>query len=126
MSQATLRTRRGFTLVEIMIVVVIIGVLLAIAVPNFVRARESSRAKSCVSNLKSINGAMEQWAMDNKKASGQPVVTTDLYGTDKYVKAEPVCPGGGEYIIEAVGIDPTCTVGDSGTPADATDDHVLP
>lgn len=126
MSQISSRTRRGFTLVEIMIVVVIIGVLLAVAVPNFVRARQSSRAKSCVANLKSINGAMEQWAMDNKKASGTPVTATDLYGTDKYVKTEPECPGGGNYIIEAVGIDPTCSVDDSGTPADPTDDHVLP
>jgi prepilin-type N-terminal cleavage/methylation domain-containing protein len=64
------RAERGFTLVEIMIVVLIIGILLAIAVPNFVRARESSRAKACVSNLKQIDAAKEQWAMDNNKRTG--------------------------------------------------------
>src|SRR5947209_15377900 len=58
--------RKGFTLVEIMIVVLIIGILLAIAVPNFIKARETSRTKSCVANLKQIDAAAEQWAMDNK------------------------------------------------------------
>ncbi|MCL6624082.1 MAG: prepilin-type N-terminal cleavage/methylation domain-containing protein, partial [Fimbriimonadales bacterium] len=56
------RRRKGFTLVEIMIVVLIIGILLAIAIPNFMRARETSRTKSCISNLRQIDAAKEQWA----------------------------------------------------------------
>ena len=118
--------RRGFTLVEIMIVVLIIGILLAIAVPNFIRARESSRAKSCQSNLKSINGAKEQWAMANKKTSADTPNQDDLYGADKYVKTEPACPAGGTYAINAVGTEPSCSVGANGTATDASDDHVLP
>lgn len=118
--------RRGFTLIEIMIVVVIIGILLAIAVPNFVRARESSRAKSCVANLKSINGAKEQWAMDLKKTSADTPTESDLYGTDKYIKSTPVCPGGGSYTLAAVGTVPTCSVGTNGANGGASDDHVLP
>ena len=118
--------RHGFTLVEIMIVVLIIGILLAIAVPNFIRARESSRAKSCISNLKQIDSAKEQWAMDNKKTSADTPTDADLYGADKYVKSAPACPSSGTYTIAAVGTAPTCSVGDNGTAADTSDDHVLP
>ena len=117
--------RRGFTLVEIMIVVLIIGILLAIAVPNFIRARESSRAKSCVSNLKQIDSAKEQWAMDNKKTSADTPTTADLYGATKYVKSTPNCPASGTYAINAIGTTPTCTVGANGA-GDTTDDHILP
>ena len=66
--------RSGFTLVEIMIVVLILGILLTIAVPNWMKAREGARAKSCLENLRSIEGAKEQWAMENRKGSGDAVV----------------------------------------------------
>src|ERR1041384_4886037 len=110
MKKLARKLRHGFTLVEIMIVVLIIGILLAIAVPNFIRARESSRAKSCQANLKSINGAKEQWAMANKKTSADTPSADDLKGTDKYGKTEPSCPGGGTYTINPIGPEPTCSV----------------
>ncbi|MBI1334296.1 MAG: prepilin-type N-terminal cleavage/methylation domain-containing protein [Armatimonadetes bacterium] len=101
---------RAFTLVEIMIVVLIIGILMAIAVPNFVKARESSRKNSCIANLKQIDSAKEQWAMDNKKDAGASVAMTDLVGATLYLKANPSCPSGGTYTVDNIGTNPSCSV----------------
>src|SRR5438067_1339324 len=109
------RLRRGFTLVEIMIVVLIIGILLAIAVPNFIKARETSRAKSCIANLKQIDSAKEQWAMDNQKTQGATLTggLSDLVGTGatSYIKNTPTCPSGGTYTVGDIGTAPTCSTG---------------
>ncbi len=112
------RGEKGFTLIEIMIVVLIIGILLAIAVPNFIKARETSRTKACVSNLKQIDAAKEQWAMDNKAAAGATIDggLADLVGADNYIKATPECPAGGDYEVEAIGTDPTCSLAASTGP----------
>ena len=105
------RAERGFTLVEIMIVVLIIGILLAIAVPNFVRARESSRTKACVANLKQIDAAKEQWAMDNNKANGDTCTMQNLTtGENPYLKSEPKCPSNGTYTVGNVGTSPSCSI----------------
>ncbi|MBS1704156.1 MAG: prepilin-type N-terminal cleavage/methylation domain-containing protein [Armatimonadetes bacterium] len=107
---------RGFTLVEIMIVVLIIGILLSIAVPSFIQARQSGRRSSCLANMKEIESAKEQWAMDNRKSNGDTVAFTDLVGMTLYMKSTPSCAEGGTYSLNPIGTVPTCTV--SG--------HVLP
>ena len=89
-----------------MIVVLIIGILLAIAIPNFVSARESSRAKACVGNLKQIDSAKQQYCMDKKlrrrqlsrrRHDRQHRDGLQLVGTSGYIRATPVCPSAGTY-----------------------------
>ena len=110
---------KGFTLVEIMIVVAIIGLLAAIAIPNFVRARQKAQAEACIANLRQIEGATQVWAVDTGAADSSSPTWTDL--VPNYIRTQPSCPGGGTYALSAVNGRPTCSVGSSSTPA-----HVLP
>ena len=101
--------KSGFTLVEIMIVVLIIGILLAIAIPNFMKARETSRTNSCIANLKQIDAAIQQYAMDNKLTGTDAVTLANLTGgTDPYLRSTPTCPSGGTYTLTDVSTRPTC------------------
>lgn len=101
--------KKGFTLVEIMIVVAIIGILIAIAVPGFIKARERSRSNACAENLAKIDGAKEQWALENKQPEGATVDLAQLVGPTSYIKKTPVCESGGDYTVNAIGTDPTCS-----------------
>jgi prepilin-type N-terminal cleavage/methylation domain-containing protein len=103
--------KSAFTLVEIMIVVAIIGLLAAIAIPNFIKAREASQKNACIANLKQIDGAKNTWALEQKKISSDVPVDTDLFGTTVYIRDKPACPANGTYDLLQVSDKPTCTVG---------------
>lgn len=103
-----MKGKKGFTLVEIMIVVAIIGLLAAIAIPSFIKARTESQKNACINNLRQIDAAKEQWALANKKVNGDAVVEAEV---NAYIKGgAPDCPADGTYTYAVVGTDPTCSI----------------
>jgi prepilin-type N-terminal cleavage/methylation domain-containing protein len=121
--------KAGFTLVEIMIVVAIIGLLAAIAIPNFVKARTTAQKNACVNNLRQIDGAKEQWALETRAAETATPGDADVQG---YLKngANIVCPSGGaaatfaaSYTVGNLQTAPVCQIGNGFAAPNA---HVLP
>ncbi|MDA3923570.1 MAG: prepilin-type N-terminal cleavage/methylation domain-containing protein [Kiritimatiellae bacterium] len=109
--------RKGFTLVEIMIVIAIISILAAIAIPNFLKSRKVSQTNACIANLKQIQGACEQ-----AKLAGVTPADATIYGAANYIKVAPTCPAvaASAYTIPSGDADPVC-------PNVATySDHKLP
>jgi prepilin-type N-terminal cleavage/methylation domain-containing protein len=100
--------RNGFTLIEIMVVVAIIGLLASIAIPNLKHAIDRSRQQVCAVNRKNIDGAKLQWALDHKEPLTATPADEDLFGESRYIDHKPDCPARGEYSLNAVGEKCTC------------------
>jgi len=109
--QIKTNNKLGFTLVEIMIVVAIIGLLAAIAIPNFVKARSTAQQNACINNLRQIDGAKDQWAIEKGKTTGDPTAGSEAE-VEAYIKgaAAPKCPAGGSYTYNGVSTNPVCTL----------------
>lgn len=132
--------KKGFTLVEIMIVVAIIGLLAAIAIPSFMKARTTAQKNACVNNLRQIEGAKDQYAIEVGRTNGwawtdEATGWSNLVGaTAGYLKGYPACPASdstiakgligraqNDYAINPIGTAPTCSIVGAGS-----DIHVLP
>lgn len=116
-------TKKGFTLIEIMIVLAITGILVALVVPGYLRAVENTRGQTCQENLAQIESAKEQWALEFKHSDGTSVndssaflKDTNIFGFNGYIKKTPKCPASGTYSINSIGSDPTCSIGSGNIP----------
>ena len=100
MNRAAAKQSNGFTLVEIMIVVAIIAILAAIAIPNFVKNRTESQRRACIANMRLIATSAENWRTVHNMALIGDDWKTKLIGSGNYIKVEPSCPASGTYTVE--------------------------
>ena len=111
MKMLNAKSRAGFTLVEIMIVVAIIGLLAAIAIPNFVRARQTAQTNACINNLRIIDSAKQQWALERGQQTSATPASSDIAPyLGRAGTAMPGEPLGGSYTINALSIVPQCSM----------------
>lgn len=101
---------RGFTLIEMAIVLLLLSVLLAIAIPSLMRARSNAQINACKTHLWHIRDAKQRWAMENRKTENDMPSKDDLYPS--YLKTWPECPAGGIYGIGTVDQAPECSIGE--------------
>ena len=86
------------------------GLLAAIAIPNFVKARQVSQQNACLMNLRAMDGAKRNWALEKRKSDQDVPKDDDLFGPDKYMRQKPTCPANGVYTLNPVSEKPACSI----------------
>jgi Tfp pilus assembly protein PilE len=113
-TNAASRRRKGrnyeIRILEIMIVVTLIGVLAAVAIPSFQHSVAKTQAQACITNLRSVEMAKAQWMAEAGKTSDDIPTDTDLFGENRPIRDKPRCPAGGTYDLKPAGAKPTCSV----------------
>ena len=84
--------RRGFTLLEILIVVAVLGILVGMAFPNFLKSRANAQKQICIENLSQIESAKQIWGVEQGRKDGDPATDADLFGASLYMEQKPFCP----------------------------------
>lgn len=103
------RWRAGFTLTELMIVVAVIGLLMGIALPNFIHSRRAAQVRACIANLRRLDDSKSQWAMEFRKTDSSIPATTDIIPFLRDNKL-PACPASGTYRLRRVSRTPVCSL----------------
>lgn len=98
-----------------MVVVAIIGLLAAIAIPNISEAIKSSRQKACAINRKNIDAAKLRWALETQQPEDATPTEADLFGAKRYIEHKPDCPARGKYTLNAVAEKCACSAADHGS-----------
>ena len=92
------------------VMIIFLGLLAAIAVPNFIKARDAAQNNVCRSNLRAIEGAKAAWVLESNNKPNDVPVDSDLFGPISYIREKPTCPAGGVYSLNRVDTSPTCSI----------------
>ena len=103
------RRAQAFTLIEVMVVVMIVGIIASIAVPSWIRSRDRSRKMTCLANMKTMEDAKDLYAIAKRLSNGESVDESQLFSEFMKGSVIPVCPGGGTYTVNVIGTQVECS-----------------